>query len=91
MCPGLNTGVNRGHTSSDVKKDCNESLLYPYPHAATVPNLISTSSSVGFICYPLWHNVAISGVVVSCWITLVSPGGLWWITWNKPAFVFAPC
>ena len=101
MWPGLNTGANQGHNSSDVKKKCNESLLYPPPYAATVPNL-----SMGYIGYPLWYThytVVISGVVVSCWFTLVSTGGLRLTNYvrkatvisriflNKLALVFVPC
>jgi len=40
VCPCLNTGANRDHNNSHVKKNCNESLINPHPYAVTVPNPI---------------------------------------------------
>jgi len=40
-----------------------------------VPNR-STGSSMGYISYPVWYTVAISGIIVACRFTFVLRGGL---------------
>jgi len=40
VCPGLNLRANRDHNSSDVTKNCNESLLYPHPYMQRLCQLL---------------------------------------------------